>query len=206
MLLLHSMWKSCSTSRKQPTSRVYYTFATILLLLLLLHFLLLLQTRQTKKKTRWLESNECTIDKKILYILPITIDDDDDVVINEHKKFYWVSKGAIHRAFNNVVKGPRNFIYWLFLCEKEMCALFLWLKVHNSLFKWTFLICSCLYPAQLVKNVQIYILVLFKPLLELLLLISQKKVVKKFSIFLDRLGSRKRLREFCLGKFPSWIW
>ena len=87
--------------------------------------------------------------QKILYILPITIDDDDDVVINEHKKFYWVSKGAIHRSFNNVVKGPRNFIYWLFLCEKEMCALFLWLKVHNSLFKWTFLICSCLYPAQL---------------------------------------------------------
>ena len=53
------------------------------------------------------------------------------------------------------------------------------------------------------KRPDLYLSHFLATLLELLLLISQKKVVKKFSIFLDRLGSRKRLREFCLGKFPS---
>ena len=150
-----------SPAQARKSKATNYTFATTILLLLLLRivptaplyslFIATAKPTKTKKNPRWLATNECTIDEmKILYILPITTI--MMLVMSRNKRTQKVLL-SFKRFFNNVEakKGPKKFTFFCLLWKKRLCTfgpffflLFDYRKVHNSLFKWTFLICALL--------------------------------------------------------------
>ena len=158
-MLLHSMWKSCA-SQKVESNQLHLCYNDIIIIATtncsncstILSFYCYCKTDKNQKNPRWLATNECTIDEmKILYILPITTI--MMLVMSRNKRTQKVLL-SFKRFSNNIEakKGAQKSLLFFAFCEKKDCALlapfffllFDYRKVHNSLFKWTFLICALL--------------------------------------------------------------